>query len=83
MVAVLVQKGTEVAGVVRLKSGLRGALEGKLQGSQATFYVTLREPDCAGRLAGTATGAPAGIEGKFEGHDCRGQSIQGTFKLAP
>ena len=83
VVAVLMQKGADVAGVVRLKSGLRGALDGKLQGNQATFNVTLREPDCPAKLSGIASAAPSAIEGKFQGQDCKGQPVQGSFKLIP
>lgn len=83
MVAVLVQRGSDVAGVVRLKSGLRGALDGRLQGTQGTFRVTLEEAACPLRLTGTGTASPAAIEGSFQGQDCRGQPVQGTFKLTP
>jgi outer membrane protein assembly factor BamB len=81
--AVLVERGGEVAGVVRLKSGLRGPLEGRLQGGQATFRATLGEPECARRISGTASASPRSIEGKFQGQDCRNQALQGTFKLTP
>ncbi len=83
VVAVLVQRGSDVAGVVRLKSGLRGALDGRLQGTQGTFRVTLEEAACPLRLTGTGTASPAAIEGSFQGQDCRGQPVQGTFKLTP
>ena len=69
--------------MVRLKSGMRGALDGKLQGKDATFRVTLNEPDCPIRLTGTASAAASSIDGRFQGQDCGGQPVQGTFKLAP
>lgn len=81
--AVLVERGGDVAGVVRLKSGLGGPLEGKLQGGQATFRATLGEPECAVRIGGTASTSPRSIEGKFQGQDCRGQTLGGTFRLTP
>ena len=69
--AVLVQKGSDVAGVVRLKSGLRGSLDGKLQGNQGTFRVTLGESACLLQLTGSGPATPTGIEGKFQGQDCK------------
>ncbi|MBI4840489.1 MAG: PQQ-like beta-propeller repeat protein [candidate division NC10 bacterium] len=81
--AVLVEKSGSVAGVVRLKSGFRGPLEGRLQGAQAIFRATLGEPECAIRLTGSASTSPAAIEGRFQGQDCRGQAVQGSFKLTP
>ncbi len=83
VVAVLVQRGDNVSGVVRLKSGLRGPLNGKLQGNQGTFQVTLEESGCAIKLTGTGSTSPAAIEGKFQGQDCKGQPVQGTFRLTP
>ena len=78
-----VQKGADVAGVVRLKSGLRGPLSGKVQGNQGSFSLTLGEPECPTRLTGTGSVAPTAIEGKFQGQDCKGQPVQGSFRLAP
>ncbi len=75
--------GADVAGVVRLKSGLQGGLGGKLQGNQATFNVTLAELNCTAKLSGTGSTSPAAIEGKFQGQDCKGRPVQGTFKLTP
>jgi outer membrane protein assembly factor BamB len=83
VVAVLVQKGENVAGVVRLKSGLRGSLDAKLQGNQASFNVTLVESNCPAKLTGTGSASPTALEGKFQGQDCKGQPVQGTFRLAP
>ncbi len=83
IVPVSVHKGPDVSGVVRLKCGLRGGLSGKLQGNQGTFQVGLEERDCVMRLTGTGSTSPTAIAGKFQGQDCKGQPIQGTFKLAP
>jgi outer membrane protein assembly factor BamB len=81
--AVLVQKGSDVDGILRLKSGLRGPLDGKVQGRQATFRATLGEADCLIRLTGTASVSPGSAEGTFQGQDCRGQAVQGSFRLMP
>jgi outer membrane protein assembly factor BamB len=83
MTAVLVQKDDDVAGIVRLKSGLRGPLDGKLQGKQGTFRVSLGESDCPIRLTATAAVSVEAVEGKFQGQDCRSQVLQGTFRLTP
>ncbi len=80
----LVQGGKDIAGILRLESGLRGPHGARLGGNHGTFLATLGEPDRLIRLTGTpSTGSAATIDWNFQGHDCRGQTLQGTFKQAP
>jgi hypothetical protein len=82
MITVLFQRGENVAGVVRLKSGLRGPLSGRVQGNQGSFSLTLDDPECPIKLTGTGSVSPTTIEGKFQGHDCKRQPVQGSFRFA-
>jgi len=77
----LVQKGPEIQGILRLQGGVRGALEGKIEGGQGSFTLHAVSEKCPGSGGGTVRIEGGKLSGQYRGKDCRGAIDGGTFEL--
>jgi outer membrane protein assembly factor BamB len=78
---VLVQKGPEIQGILRLQGGARGSLEGKVEGDRGSFTLHQLSEKCPGGGGGTVRIEGSKLIGQYSGQDCRGAIDGGTFEL--
>ncbi|MFQ5542152.1 MAG: hypothetical protein ACE5E2_04925, partial [Candidatus Binatia bacterium] len=78
---VLVQRGTEIQGIWKVQGGVRGSLEGKVDGDRATFVLLSSSEKCPGRGKGSAKIEGDRLSGKYSGQDCRGKTNDGKFEV--
>jgi hypothetical protein len=78
---VAVQRGPNIHGIVRVHGGIRGSLEGKVEGDRGTFALQALSKACPGRGEGTLQIAGATLSGQYRGQDCRGKLDAGTFEV--
>ncbi len=81
MTLVLVQSGAEIHGIVKLQGGIKGSLEGKVEGNRGTFVIRSISKKCPGSGEGTVAIAGAKLSGEYRGQDCRGKIDGGTFNV--
>lgn len=78
---VLVHRGAEIHGIIRLQAGVSGSLEGKVEGNRGTFVLRSVSEKCPGSGEGTVTIVGARLRGEYRGQDCRGKIDGGKFEL--
>lgn len=78
---VAVQRGSKIHGILRVRGGIRGSLEGKVEGDRGTFALQPLSETCPGRGEGTLQIAGSTLSGQYRGQDCRGKLDGGTFKV--
>jgi len=77
---VLVQRQSQLEGVLRLQSTLTGRMRGTLQGEKLTYTASLLG-ECKAEHKGEAIARAQEIRGGFEVRDCQGRSVQGAFRV--
>jgi len=78
---VLVQKGSEIQGILRLQGGTRASLEGKVEGDRGSFTLRQVSEKCPGSGAGTVRIEGGKLIGQYRGQDCRGAIDGATFEF--